>query len=1134
MKEHQIVLLQETWLFNFEKNLYSDICPGTSSHSKQVDDKQPIPPIQKPRGHGGIAILWKDSLDDLIKPIDAGSSRIAAVTVKTNGTPLMIICAYMPCKGNSNSLTEYAATLDEIFEIIQRYGDEYHVIIGGDLNAELFNEKPDKQDYKLQQFCAEMEIREPENCEKGPTFTNSLGVQTKQLDYILGVGVAATLIIRTQIMHSLVNNVSDHYPIGANTTIMLQHPNTQVAKKPDNPQPQLFQKIKWDKIDLTKYHTMLDDKLRDEICTINTQADLEGKIEEFHELLRSSALAAQPAKRTVKQKRKTGNPIWNAQIAAASAAKKLAHHRWKKAGRPNHENDPTVVERKKARAKFRQELRHEVARRRESRLQEIMDTEANDRTTFYKLVKEQRQTKSSGPAELLVQGQVYKEDKEMCDGWKLHFEQLATPSAKKIFDDAYKKSCDLDILTLKDLASMEKDVISNFSYAKVQKSISSLNTNKAPDPHGLTAEHLKYATPLTIGRLQLLLNKILETRKVPVAMKVGVLTPVYKNKKDKKDPYSYRGITVTAVTGKVLEVLLRDLITPILRTTQSPLQAGFTKGSSPLNAAFVIQEALGDAKAKKDPLYIALLDAKTAFDVVALSSLNRKLYHDGITGQIWQIINSLQEEASTQIKWKGYLSEQFAINQGVRQGGILSTELYKRYINSLLIKLDEARLGVCLGDIHCPAPTCADDVALMSTSPLNLQLQISIAADYSKRERYELQPSKSMILPIGTNVPIDVWEEQQTWEIDGQGLAVVTKATHLGIELDNTTAGVSSTIEANIVKARRALYSLTGIGFHGRNGLNPRTVLTLYKTYIFPILTYGLEVLLPSKTAMKEIENFHRKSILQLCSLDDKVAGPAPFLLTGILPAEASIHKKALGLLVSMVSKTTSLERSIIDRQAIIRQDTSWTTRVAALLRMYKLPELQELLLDVPRKKPWANKTGAAIAKFQWMQITSSASDYSSLKYIQSTNCQVDTLHPALSTIKNNSRDTYGGMVKTWLLTGTYALQANRWQNTANQVDGRCRLCEGEAETREHFLAICPALSETRRRYLDLCPIDLPRCTKKLTAIILDAPDDLVQDSEYEDIPREELEHWSRRICCALHRERTCLLAKLSSERGVT
>jgi hypothetical protein len=94
---------------------------------------------------------------------------------------------------------------------------------------------------------------------------------------------------------------------------------------------------------------------------------------------------------------------------------------------------------------------------------------------------------------------------------------------------------------------------------------------------------------------------------------------------------------VTSIVDKVLE-LLRNLISAQLSKTQSPLQAGFTSGASPLNAAFVIQEAIADSKMKRKPLYVALLNAKTTFDVVSHNSLNRKLYIDRIHGDLWQLI----------------------------------------------------------------------------------------------------------------------------------------------------------------------------------------------------------------------------------------------------------------------------------------------------------------------------------------------------------------------------------------------------------------------------------------------------------------------------------------------------------------
>jgi hypothetical protein len=47
-------------------------------------------------------------------------------------------------------------------------------------------------------------------------------------------------------------------------------------------------------------------------------------------------------------------------------------------------------------------------------------------------------------------------------------------------------------------------------------------------------------------------------------------------------------------------------------------------------------------------------------------------------------------------------------------------------------------------------------------------------------------------------------------------------------------------------KARRSACSLFVCGFHGHNGLDPESLLHIYKTYITPVLLYGMELLLPS------------------------------------------------------------------------------------------------------------------------------------------------------------------------------------------------------------------------------------------------------------------------------------------------
>ena len=111
----------------------------------------------------------------------------------------------------------------------------------------------------------------------------------------------------------------------------------------------------------------------------------------------------------------------------------------------------------------------------------------------------------------------------------------------------------------------------------------------------------------------------------------------------------------------------------------------------------------------------------------------------------WSVPN-----ASSCVKWKGELSEQFIIEQGGRHGGALSDDLYNVYINPLLNLLCESGFGGKIGNINCSAPTCADDVAIISSDPRELQMMVDMAVDFSCREGYSLQPTKSVILPVKT------------------------------------------------------------------------------------------------------------------------------------------------------------------------------------------------------------------------------------------------------------------------------------------------------------------------------------------------------------------------------------------------
>ena len=65
MNAATFLLVQEHWLLHYQLSLLNDFSMDILGCGKAVDSDNPIPPIQKPRGYGGVAFLWKSHIDHL-------------------------------------------------------------------------------------------------------------------------------------------------------------------------------------------------------------------------------------------------------------------------------------------------------------------------------------------------------------------------------------------------------------------------------------------------------------------------------------------------------------------------------------------------------------------------------------------------------------------------------------------------------------------------------------------------------------------------------------------------------------------------------------------------------------------------------------------------------------------------------------------------------------------------------------------------------------------------------------------------------------------------------------------------------------------------------------------------------------
>jgi len=113
----------------------------------------------------------------------------------------------------------------------------------------------------------------------------------------------------------------------------------------------------------------------------------------------------------------------------------------------------------------------------------------------------------------------------------------------------------------------------------------------------------------------------------------------------------------------------------------------------------------------------------------------------------------------------------------VKPGAILYPLLYSLFVNDFLVTLEQSELGVKIGNVYCCAPMYADDLALIASSPHELQAMIDIVSQYATKWRYCLSPQKLIESSC-------VWIQSPpnfTWSINSHKLEVVKEYLHLGI-----------------------------------------------------------------------------------------------------------------------------------------------------------------------------------------------------------------------------------------------------------------------------------------------------------------------------------------------------------------
>ena len=372
----------------------------------------------------------------------------------------------------------------------------------------------------------------------------------------------------------------------------------------------------------------------------------------------------------------------------------------------------------------------------------------------------------------------------------------------------------------------------HISLAKVLDATFSLKKGKSADEDAVSAEHFFNAPLSLFERLKNLFNMMLRHGFVPKQFCSGFILPIVKDSQgNKADSGNYRGITISPIISKIFEHVLKLTFEPHLQTSLH--QFGFKKRSSTTHALYCLKQTINYYVNNGSRVFCSFLDASKAFDRLVHAGLFLKLMKRGIPKIFLDILIMWYGNLRCRVRWDNAFSEWFEMPAGVRQGGILSPDLYCIYVEELLSRLEALGIGCYVMRKFAAALFYADDMAILAPSLKGLQRLLDCCSDFCQEWDVCLNPKKTKNMYFGQRISL-----MQNLLLDGKAIEWVDSWVYLGVSLKSSNKFSCSVVDRlnKFYKCANAIFRIDGYS-------DELTMLRLVETHCVPLLTYGVEII---------------------------------------------------------------------------------------------------------------------------------------------------------------------------------------------------------------------------------------------------------------------------------------------------
>jgi hypothetical protein len=359
-----------------------------------------------------------------------------------------------------------------------------------------------------------------------------------------------------------------------------------------------------------------------------------------------------------------------------------------------------------------------------------------------------------------------------------------------------------------------------------------------------------------------------------------LIVPLFKGKGSARDAENYRPISLLSIPGKVYALILLHRVCNQVESQLLESQCAFRKNRGLSDAVFTLRSIMHKCHRYNQPLYLAFVDLRKAYDSIPRDALWRVLSVYGVDKKVVDLLADLHTGTQAAVKLASSKGEWFDIGRGVRQGCVIAPLLFNIFFDCV-VRLAMSHMpegcGVDLAynagaeviprfSSNGPSTMLtianlmyADDLVLMSCDRCELELMLKTFDTVCGQMGMCVNAAKTELMAIGHDgEPLD------GVQLSGDEARYVDSFKYLGGVVD-TSASWDKEAQARISKARGRFAEMQRVW--DMRKLKVSLKMKCYSAYVLPILLFGSEAWALTKKHSQQLEVVHSDCLRQILNV---------------------------------------------------------------------------------------------------------------------------------------------------------------------------------------------------------------------------------------------------------------------------